>query len=49
MATQAIKLLRDHKKYINFQNSCLDWAKSLTWQKATDDSINLLHKVAKQV
>jgi glycosyltransferase involved in cell wall biosynthesis len=47
MASQAIKLFEDKKRYSVFQKNALFWAKSLNWEKATKQSINLLESVAR--
>jgi glycosyltransferase involved in cell wall biosynthesis len=45
MARQAIALIKNKKKYEQFQKNCLLWAKSLTWEKATKQSLALLEEV----
>lgn len=45
MASQALKLYHDKKLYKTFQNNCLIWAKSLTWEKAIKESLQLLEKI----
>lgn len=42
MAQEALNLINNKKKYESFQKNCLKWAKSLTWEKATDQSLALL-------
>ncbi len=49
MADQAIKLIEDKEGYILMQKQALEWAKSLTWERATKQSTDLLEKVAKNV
>ncbi len=46
MSEQAICLYKDKKRYENFQKNGLSWAKSLTWEKATKQSLDLLEKTA---
>lgn len=45
MANESLKLLKDKKKYLNFQKNSLLWAKSLTWKRATEQSLKLISKV----
>ncbi len=47
MAEQALSLLKDKKKYKIFQENSLTWAKSLTWERATKQSLELLAQVYK--
>jgi glycosyltransferase involved in cell wall biosynthesis len=47
MATQALLLMRNKKKYHKFQDNCLLWAKSLTWEKATEESMKLIIQTCK--
>lgn len=47
MAREAIGLLKDRRKYLSFQKNCLAWAKSLTWERATKQSLDLLTQVSK--
>lgn len=35
-------------KYNNLQKNGLVWAKSLTWEKAAEQSLSLINKVCKQ-
>lgn len=44
MAREAIVLLKNQRKYVSFQKNGLRWAKSLTWEKATKQSLKLLKK-----
>src|SRR3989304_3882582 len=47
MAREALDLLKNKKRYQAFQKNALDWAKSLTWDKATKDSLKLIESVVK--
>ena len=47
MAKEALGLLKNKKRYQAFQKNALDWAKSLTWDKATKDSLKLIESVVK--
>lgn len=47
MAEQALKLLKDKRKYKSFQKNSLAWSKSLTWEKATEKSLRLIEEVVK--
>jgi len=47
MARETLNLLENKKKYNSFQKNGLAWAKSLTWDKATEQSLDLLKKVYK--
>lgn len=47
MAAQAMVLFLNKNKYITFQKNCLLWAKSLTWEKVTEESLQLLEKTYK--
>ncbi|MCX6732971.1 MAG: glycosyltransferase family 4 protein [Candidatus Roizmanbacteria bacterium] len=42
MAKQAVLLFKNKERYILFQNAGLLWAKSLTWEKATEQSLKLI-------
>lgn len=44
MAKEAVKLIGSKKRYLDFQTNGISWAKSLTWEKATKESLNLLKK-----
>lgn len=44
MAKQAIELLKNKNKYLTFQKNGLQWAKSLTWDRATRQSEALLNE-----
>lgn len=46
MASQAMNLLKNKDRYLSFQKSGIVWAKSLTWEKATKQSLRLLDSVA---
>lgn len=46
MAKEALLLLQNKKRYTEMQNNCLLWAKSMSWEKATKESLHLLGKVA---
>ena len=46
MAKESIGLIKDKKKYQSYQINCLEWAKSLTWEKATQKSVGLIEQVA---
>ena len=46
MAKQAISLIKNKKKYEQFQKNCLQWAGSLTWPKSTQKSLDLLDQVS---
>jgi glycosyltransferase involved in cell wall biosynthesis len=45
MATEAVDLFKDRRRYAIFQKNALAWAKSLTWEKATRQSSDLIKKV----
>jgi len=45
MAKEAVALFKDNKKYQAFQKNGLAWAKSLTWDKATRQSLNLINSL----
>lgn len=42
MAKEILSLLEDEKRYKLFQKNALAWAKSLTWEKATRKSLDLI-------
>jgi len=46
MAKEALSLLDNKQKYEKFQKNAIEWSKSLTWEKATNQSISLIDKVA---
>jgi len=48
MAKEAIKLLQDKKRYRDYQINALKWAKSLTWEKAVKQSLELIYDVVEQ-
>lgn len=45
MASQALELVNNKEKYRDFQTNCLNWAKSLTWDRAANQSLDLLVRV----
>ncbi len=45
MARQAILLVEDKKRYAVLQKNGLAWAKSLTWELSTKESLQLLERV----
>lgn len=45
MATQAVLLICDETRYVHLQKNALAWAKSLTWENATKESLSLIQKV----
>lgn len=47
MAKQAVILIKNKKRYESFQKNGILWAKSLTWEKATKQSVKLMNEVAK--
>ncbi len=47
LANEAVGLLENKKKYGIFQRNCLNWAKSLTWDKSTKASLYLLESIVK--
>ena len=47
MAKEALGLLNDNRKYKLFQKNCIDWVNSLTWEKATEQSLKLITEVTK--
>lgn len=48
MAKQAVELYNNRKKYKIFQKNSLDWASSLTWDKAEKQSLELIRNVLKK-
>jgi glycosyltransferase involved in cell wall biosynthesis len=48
MAREASKLFKDQKTYTSFQKNALAWAESLTWDKATKQSLALLNATVKR-
>src|SRR5581483_3633118 len=44
LAVASLGLLRDNKKYLLFQKACLEWTKSLSWEKVTQTSLHLLEQ-----
>lgn len=44
---QAIELIKNKKMYKHFQKNGLLWAKSLTWEKSTRQSLALLEQVSR--
>lgn len=49
MAREAVLLINNKKKYESFQKNGLRWARSLTWERATKQSLELLAQVSKVV
>ncbi|MCL4354341.1 glycosyltransferase family 4 protein [Patescibacteria group bacterium] len=47
MAKQAVALIKNKNKYLEFQKNGLKWAESLTWVKATKQSLDLLNEIVK--
>ena len=47
MAKEAVELFNNKKKYGVFQKNCLEWARSLSWEKAAKQSEALLEEVIK--
>ncbi len=47
MAKEAINLIKNKKKYESFQKNGILWAKNLTWERATRQSLELLAQVSK--
>ena len=47
MAKQAVLLLNDKKRYRRFQKNGINWAKSLSWEETTRQSMNLIKRLAK--
>lgn len=45
MAKEVFKLIKDKKRYDMLQKNAILWAKSLTWEKATKQSLDLLERV----
>lgn len=45
MANEAWQLLKEKEIYNKLQKNCLIWAKSLTWKKASNESLKLLNTV----
>jgi glycosyltransferase involved in cell wall biosynthesis len=45
MAKETINLISDKGRYENFQKNGVLWAKSLTWEKATDQSSRLITSI----
>ena len=45
MARKAVGLIKDKNKYLELQKNALDWAKSLTWERATRQSEALMNEV----
>lgn len=48
LATEAIGLLSNEKKYKTMQENCLAWASELRWEKFTHESIELLKKISEK-
>lgn len=45
MADESVSLLKDVERYKIFQKNGLKWARSLTWERATKQSLNLINNV----
>jgi len=45
MAKEAVALFKDKKRYLAFQKNGLAWAKSLTWENATKQSLKLINSL----
>lgn len=45
LAKEALELVKDKARYEYFQKNGLRWAKSLTWEKATRQSLDLIERV----
>ena len=45
MARQAVKLIKNKEEYLRLQKNGLLWVKSLTWEKATKQSLKLIESV----
>jgi glycosyltransferase involved in cell wall biosynthesis len=45
LAKNAIKLVGDHKRYKEFQDSGLKWARKFKWEKATKESLKLIESL----
>lgn len=44
MAREAVNLIKNKRRYLSFQKNGISWSKSLTWKKATNESLRLLRK-----
>jgi len=49
MADESVALLKDSGRYKRFQQRGLKWARSLTWERATKQSLNLINDVFNKV
>lgn len=47
MANQAIYLISSKDNYCEYQKNCLQWAKSLNWDTASDKSMSIIEKAIK--
>jgi glycosyltransferase involved in cell wall biosynthesis len=47
MAKEAVKLVKDRKRFEILQKNCLSWAKELTWDKSTSQSTELIESLAR--
>lgn len=47
MAYEAVGLIEDRKRYSQFQNNGLNWAKQLNWETITKESLELIENVVK--
>lgn len=45
MAKEALSLLQDRRKYIEYQNNCLKWAKQFTWAKSIKKSTQIIEDI----
>lgn len=43
MAAQAIRVIMNEDKYRRFQKNSIEWSRSLTWEKATEQSLQLIN------
>jgi glycosyltransferase involved in cell wall biosynthesis len=45
MAQEAIRLFKSKREYKRYQTNCLGWVKSLSWEKATRQSLQFIKKI----
>lgn len=45
LAVQAINLMREKERYAKFQKECKKWAARFTWDKATEQSLELIESI----
>lgn len=45
LAESALKLVRDKEKYSRFQKNCIKWASKFTWEKAREQSLELIESL----